>query len=96
MIYLCKPDIYLFSLVQGGLKGPSRLPLVCCLNLCAGMKGALATRLCGSADLYQTNKRKPYHSINFITAHDGFSLHDLVVSITTLKTPSYASYASYL
>jgi len=43
------------------------------------MKKAFATRLCGSSDLYQTNQRKPYHSINFVIAHDGFSLHDLVV-----------------
>lgn len=46
----------------------------------AGMKRALATRLAGSSDLYQVNNRKPYHSINFIIAHDGFSLYDLVVS----------------
>ncbi|KAL6757880.1 isoamylase, starch debranching enzyme [Haematococcus lacustris] len=44
----------------------------------AGMKGALATRLAGSADLYHNHNRKPFHSINFITAHDGFSLYDLV------------------
>ncbi|KAK6940195.1 Glycoside hydrolase, family 13, N-terminal [Dillenia turbinata] len=44
----------------------------------AGMKGIFATRVAGSADLYRVNKRKPYHSINFITAHDGFTLHDLV------------------
>ncbi|KAG2441403.1 hypothetical protein HYH02_009991 [Chlamydomonas schloesseri] len=44
----------------------------------AGMKRAFATRLAGSADLYQTNNRRPYHSINFITAHDGFSLYDMV------------------
>lgn len=44
----------------------------------AGMKRALATRLCGSADLYQHHNRKPYHSVNFIIAHDGFSLYDLV------------------
>jgi isoamylase len=44
----------------------------------AGMTGALATRLCGSADLYETAGRRPYHSINFITCHDGFTLHDLV------------------
>lgn len=43
-----------------------------------GMKQALARRLCGSADLYQTNNRKPFHSINFVIAHDGFTLHDLV------------------
>ncbi len=39
--------------------------------------GAFATRLCGSEDLYGKD-RKPYHSINFITSHDGFSLADLV------------------
>lgn len=38
----------------------------------------LATRLAGSSDLYENNGRKPYASINFITAHDGFSLQDLV------------------
>ena len=42
------------------------------------MKGAFATRLTGSADLYQTEGRTPMHSINFITAHDGFTLRDLV------------------
>ena len=42
------------------------------------MVGALATRLAGSSDLYQSNGRKPYHSINFITSHDGFTLNDLV------------------
>jgi isoamylase len=35
-------------------------------------------RLTGSADLFQANGRRPYASINFITAHDGFTLHDLV------------------
>jgi glycogen operon protein len=44
----------------------------------AGMVSALATRLCGSPDLYQTSNREPYHSINFVTAHDGFTLADLV------------------
>ncbi len=44
----------------------------------AGMAGALATRLCGSADLYEKAGRKPIHSINFITCHDGFTLWDLV------------------
>lgn len=43
-----------------------------------GMTGALATRLCGSSDLYQASGRKPAHSINFITCHDGFTLWDLV------------------
>ena len=38
----------------------------------------LATRLSGSNDLYAHSGRKPYASINFVTAHDGFTLHDLV------------------
>jgi isoamylase len=38
----------------------------------------LATRLSGSSDLYEESGRRPYASINFITAHDGFTLHDLV------------------
>jgi glycogen operon protein len=44
----------------------------------SNMLGLLATRLAGSSDLYQGSGRKPYHSINFITAHDGFTLNDLV------------------
>jgi glycogen operon protein len=43
-----------------------------------GLVSELATRLSGSSDLYQENGRKPYASINFITAHDGFTLQDLV------------------
>ncbi|XP_074263073.1 isoamylase 3, chloroplastic isoform X2 [Silene latifolia] len=43
-----------------------------------GMKGSFATRIAGSSDLYKVNKRKPYHSINFVIAHDGFTLYDLV------------------
>ncbi|XP_024971058.1 isoamylase 3, chloroplastic [Cynara cardunculus var. scolymus] len=43
-----------------------------------GMKGGFATRVAGSADLYKVNKRKPYHGVNFIIAHDGFTLYDLV------------------
>jgi glycogen operon protein len=35
-------------------------------------------RFTGSSDLYQGTARRPYASINFITAHDGFTLHDLV------------------
>jgi glycogen operon protein len=38
----------------------------------------VATRLAGSNDLYEQSGRRPYASINFITAHDGFTLHDLV------------------
>ena len=44
----------------------------------AGMVGPLATRLCGSADLYELSGRRPAHSINFVTCHDGFTLDDLV------------------
>ena len=43
-----------------------------------GMTGPMATRLAGSGDLYQAGGRQPYHSINFITSHDGFPLNDLV------------------
>jgi glycogen operon protein len=38
----------------------------------------MATRLSGSSDLYQSSGRHPYHSINFITSHDGYTLGDLV------------------
>ena len=44
----------------------------------ASMTSALATRLLGSPDLYETSAREPYHSINFVTCHDGFTLNDLV------------------
>jgi isoamylase len=37
-----------------------------------------ATRLTGSSDLYRPGRRSPIASINFVTAHDGFTLHDLV------------------
>jgi glycogen operon protein len=37
-----------------------------------------ANRVTGSADLYQDDGRKPYASVNFVTAHDGFTLRDLV------------------
>ena len=39
---------------------------------------AAATRLCGSSDCYNHSGRSPLASINFITAHDGFTLNDLV------------------
>jgi isoamylase len=42
------------------------------------MTGAFATRLCGSADLYQSQHESPVNSINFVTCHDGFTLNDLV------------------
>jgi glycogen operon protein len=38
----------------------------------------MATRLAGSSDLYEHSGRRPSASINFVTAHDGFTLHDLV------------------
>ncbi len=37
----------------------------------------LATRFAGSRDLFQGNGRKPWHSVNFLVAHDGFTLRDL-------------------
>ena len=43
-----------------------------------GVVSDLATRLSGSSDLYEQSGRRPYASINFITAHDGFTLADLV------------------
>lgn len=43
-----------------------------------GLASEMATRLAGSSDLYQRDGRKPHASINFITAHDGFTLQDLV------------------
>ncbi len=43
-----------------------------------GMVSELATRLAGSSDLYEWSGRRPYASINLVTAHDGFTLHDLV------------------
>jgi isoamylase len=43
-----------------------------------GQVSEFATRLSGSSDLYERSGRRPYASINFVTAHDGFTLHDLV------------------
>ena len=43
-----------------------------------GMVSALASRLAGSSDLYREGGRAPYHSINFVACHDGFTLADLV------------------
>ncbi|MBV9047492.1 MAG: glycogen debranching enzyme, partial [Solirubrobacterales bacterium] len=41
-------------------------------------RGDFASRLSGSADLYESDGRDPFASINFVTAHDGFTLADLV------------------
>ncbi len=43
-----------------------------------GMSAALASRLCGSADIYQRYGKQPLNSINFVTCHDGMTLNDLV------------------
>ncbi|HEX6534224.1 MAG TPA: glycogen debranching protein GlgX [Gemmatimonadaceae bacterium] len=43
-----------------------------------GIVNVVASRLSGSSDIYQWSNRAPYASINFITAHDGFTLRDLV------------------
>ncbi len=43
-----------------------------------GLHSEIATRLAGSADLYESTRRPPSASINFVTAHDGFTLQDLV------------------
>jgi isoamylase len=43
-----------------------------------GLHSDIATRLAGSADLYETTRRPPSASVNFVTAHDGFTLQDLV------------------
>nr|WP_119590184.1 glycogen debranching protein GlgX [Streptomyces scabiei] len=40
--------------------------------------GEFASRLTGSADLYEHSRRRPRASVNFVTAHDGFTLRDLV------------------
>ncbi|QWF82677.1 glycogen debranching protein GlgX [Amycolatopsis sp. CA-230715] len=40
--------------------------------------GEFASRIAGSSDLYQDDGRRPFASINFVTAHDGFTLTDLV------------------
>jgi glycogen operon protein len=43
-----------------------------------GMLGELATRVAGSADLFEHEGRQPWSSVNFVAVHDGFTLHDLV------------------
>ena len=43
-----------------------------------GMLGSVASRICGSADIYTKSGKGPEGSINFITCHDGFTLNDLV------------------
>jgi glycogen operon protein len=43
-----------------------------------GAVDTIAKRICGSLDLYGDSSRHPYHSVNFVTCHDGFTLYDLV------------------
>jgi len=43
-----------------------------------GQVQELAKRLTGSSDLYEQHGKRPYASVNFVTCHDGFTLHDLV------------------
>jgi glycogen operon protein len=43
-----------------------------------GVLAELATRICGSPDLYEWSGRHPYASVNYVTCHDGFTLEDLV------------------
>ncbi|HET7428270.1 MAG TPA: glycogen debranching protein GlgX [Gaiellales bacterium] len=43
-----------------------------------GKSGELASRISGSSDLYAAGGRRTYASVNFVTAHDGFTLNDLV------------------
>jgi glycogen operon protein len=43
-----------------------------------GFASTLASRVCGSSDIYQWSGRLPRHSVNFVTCHDGFTLWDLV------------------
>ncbi len=44
----------------------------------AGKLPEFATRFSGSSDLYEWSSRRPHASVNFVTCHDGFTLHDLV------------------
>lgn len=43
-----------------------------------GLIGELASRITGSSDIFEHHGRRPWASVNFVTAHDGFTLHDLV------------------
>ena len=55
-----------------------------------GTVGELASRLAGSSDLYADDGRRPSASVNFITAHDGFTLRDLVSLQRTSTTKPMA------
>ncbi|MBM3485527.1 MAG: glycogen debranching protein GlgX [Alphaproteobacteria bacterium] len=47
-----------------------------------GLVGPLASRIAGSSDLFRRAGRRPWSSVNFVTAHDGFTLRDLVSHAT--------------
>jgi len=53
-----------------------------------GTVGELASRLSGSSDLYADDGRRPSASVNFITAHDGFTLRDLVSYNQSIMKPT--------
>ncbi|NBC94800.1 MAG: glycogen debranching protein GlgX [Deinococcus-Thermus bacterium] len=53
-----------------------------------GRVGELATRVAGSSDLYDRGGRRPFASVNFITAHDGYTLHDLVSYLRKHNEPN--------
>jgi len=53
-----------------------------------GMLGSVASRICGSADIYTKSGKGPEGSINFITCHDGFTLNDLVSYVHKHNEPN--------
>jgi pullulanase/glycogen debranching enzyme len=68
--------------VRAGSNGTTNTATPCALSGCSrasrGALGEFARRFAGSSDLFQQNTRLPTASVNFITAHDGFTLRDLV------------------
>src|SRR5262249_59626154 len=60
------------------LNGKYRDSVRSCWKGDEGRIGEMGYRLTGSPDLYRHDGRRPYASINFVTAHDGFTLNDLV------------------
>ena len=68
-----------FPVLLGGMERQSiATPCAASGRAMRDRSAASAYRLTGSSDLYDQSGRKPYASINFVTAHDGFTLHDLV------------------
>ena len=58
--------------------GQFRDDIRCFAKSDAGMNEKVAARIMGSPDIYPQPEREPNRSINFVTCHDGFTLHDLV------------------